>query len=166
MADQFYRSTSSRESPARDRENGTVGKTVYSLSMRLLGLDFGEKRIGLATSDATGSVVTERRTLPRQSDLRVLEDLIRFCEEEEIEAIVIGIPRSPEGLESPMAARIRSFARKLARKTGLTIHEHEETLTSWQAKHERPSLRREEIDRAAAAVLLTDYLAHRPGEAS
>ena len=134
--------------------------------MRLLGLDFGEKRIGLATSDATGSVVTERRTLPRQSDLRVLEDLIRFCEEEEIEAIVIGIPRSPEGLESPMAARIRSFARKLARKTGLTIHEHEETLTSWQAKHERPSLRREEIDRAAAAVLLTDYLAHRPGEAS
>ena len=78
----------------------------------------------------------------------------------------LGTTEAAVATGSDMAARIRSFARKLARKTGLTIHEHEETLTSWQAKHERPSLRREEIDRAAAAVLLTDYLAHRPGEAS
>jgi putative Holliday junction resolvase len=134
--------------------------------VRLLAVDFGEKRIGLATSDATGMIVTERQTLSRGSDVRAVEEIARFCEEEEIEAIVIGIPRSPEGGESPIAARIRSFARKLARETGLQIQEHEETLTSWEAQHERPLLTKEEVDRAAAAILLTDYLAHVSGKPS
>ncbi|HTD52652.1 MAG TPA: Holliday junction resolvase RuvX [Thermoanaerobaculia bacterium] len=134
--------------------------------MRLLAVDFGEKRIGLATSDATGLIVTARQTLSRGSDLRAIEEIARFCEEEEIEAIVIGIPRSPEGVESPLATRIRSFARKLARETGLQIQEHEETLTSWEAQQEMPFLTKEEVDRAAAAILLTDYLAHVSGKPS
>ncbi len=139
---------------------------VYSLRVRLLAVDFGEKRIGLATSDATGMIVTGRRTLSRGRDLRAIEEIARFCKEEEIEAIVIGIPRSPEGVESPLAIRIRSFARKLARQTGLQIQEHEETLTSWEAQHEMPFLTKEEVDRSAAAILLSDYLAHVSGRPS
>jgi len=92
------------------------------------------------------------------------EPIVAFCEREEIEAILFGIPRSPEGLESPFAARIRSFARKLAARTPLPIRFHEETLTSNEAARRLPpGSPREALDRAAAAVLLEDYLAHTGG---
>jgi putative Holliday junction resolvase len=133
---------------------------------RIVAVDFGEKRIGLATCDATGTVVAGRATLLRRSDARAIAEIVQFCKDEEIEAIVIGIPRSPEGVESPLAARIRTFALKLARETGLTVAEHEETLTSWEAQHAAPLLTKEEVDRAAAAILLTDYLAHASGKPS
>jgi putative Holliday junction resolvase len=134
--------------------------------VRLLAVDFGEKRIGLATCDATATVVAARATLLRRSDARAIAEIVQFCKDEEIEAIVIGIPRSPEGVESLLAPRIRTFALKLARETSLTVDEHEETLTSWAAQHEAPFLAKKEVDRAAAAILLTDYLAHVSGKPS
>jgi putative Holliday junction resolvase len=126
---------------------------------RVLALDFGERRVGLATSDASGSLATPRRTLLRRSDAALLEELARFCNEEEIGLAVFGIPRSPEGQESAFAARIRSFAAKFEERTGLPVRFHEETLTSNEASRRLPpGSRREEIDRTAAAVLLEDYL--------
>ena len=83
---------------------------------RIVAVDFGEKRIGLATSDASG-------------------------------------------VESPFAARVRSFASRFERRTGLQVRFHEETLTSDEAMRRLPKTAgREEIDRTAAAVLLEDYL--------
>ena len=127
---------------------------------RILAVDFGEKRIGLATSDASGSLATPRITLRRKRDEVVIEELARFCEREEIALTVIGIPRSPEGIESPIAARIRSFAAKFGQRTGLPVRFHEETLTSNEAAR-RLNRRASEgdLDRTAAAVLLEDYLA-------
>ena len=124
-----------------------------------MAVDFGERRIGLATSDESRSLATPRVTLRRKSDAAVLEELARFCLDEEIGLLVFGIPRSPEGVESPFASRIRSFASKLGAKTGLPVRFHEETLTSDEAARRVPrraSL--EAIDRTAAAVLLEDYL--------
>jgi len=132
---------------------------------RILAVDFGEKRIGLATSDASGSLATPRVTLRRKSDAAVIEELDRFCRREEIALTVFGIPRSPEGVESPIAARIRSFAAKFEEKTGLPVRFHEETLTSDEAARRLRSARRasrEDVDRAAAAVLLEDYLSTTP----
>ncbi|MDQ6893289.1 MAG: Holliday junction resolvase RuvX [Acidobacteriota bacterium] len=132
--------------------------------MRMLAIDFGESRIGLATSDAEGRLATPRETIPRKGDENALATILAFCEREEIEAVLFGIPRSPEGLESPYAARIRSFARKLATRTVLPIRFHEETLTSNEAARRLPpGSPREALDRAAAAVLLEDYLAHTGG---
>ena len=127
---------------------------------RILAVDFGEKRIGLATSDASGSLATPRRTLLRRSDARALADLDRFCRDEEIGLVVFGLPRHPEtGSESPLADRIRSFAAKLAAATALPVRFHEETLTSDEAARRlAPGAAREDIDRTAAAVLLEDYL--------
>ena len=127
---------------------------------RILAVDFGEKRIGLATSDASGRLATPRRTLRRKSDDSALEEVARFCAEEEVGLALFGIPRSPEGVESPFAARIRSFARKLASRTGLPVRFHEETLTSVEAA-ERLGRRRaaDALDAEAAAILLEDYLA-------
>jgi len=132
---------------------------------RILAVDFGEKRIGLATSDASGSLATPRKTLARKSDEAAVEALIRFCGEEEIGLAVFGIPRSPAGLESAIAPRIRSFAAKFEARAGLPVRFHEETLTSDEAARRLPaSAIREEVDRTAAAVLLEDYLASAGGE--
>ena len=130
---------------------------------RILAIDFGEKRIGLATCDATGQVVAARRTLSRRSDAATASEIARFCAEEEVEAIVLGIPRSPDGAESAFARRVRSFGEKLSRELALPIRYHEETLTSWEAEHATRGLSKEEIDREAAALLLSDYLAHTAG---
>jgi putative pre-16S rRNA nuclease len=129
--------------------------------MRILAVDFGEKRIGLATSDASGQIATARRTLARRDDASACEQIVRFCREEEVERVVFGQPRSPEGEESGFAARIRSFAGKFARSSGLPVEFHEETLTSREAQTRLPpGAAREEVDREAAAVLLEDFLRH------
>jgi putative Holliday junction resolvase len=134
---------------------------------RILAVDFGEKRIGLATSDAGGSLSTPRRTVRRTGDDPAIAEIAGFAREEEIELIVVGIPRSPEGAESAIAARIRSFARKLAAGTGLEVRFHEETLTSDEAlRRLPPGSGREAVDRTAAAVLLEDYLSAAGAAAS
>jgi putative Holliday junction resolvase len=126
-------------------------------------VDFGERRIGLATSDASGVLATPRVTLRRKSDAAVLAELERFARDEEIAVVVFGIPRSPEGVESAIAGRIRSFAAKFERKTGLAVRFHEETLTSDEAARRlAPGAPKEDRDREAAAVLLEDYLASAP----
>jgi len=131
----------------------------------VVAVDFGEKRIGLATSDATGVLATPRVTLPRKSDAAAVEALARFCRDEESDLVVFGIPRSPDGVESPFAARIRSFARRFARESGLEVRFHEETLTSDEASRRLPrGAPREDVDRTAAAVLLEDYLEHARAE--
>ena len=127
----------------------------------VVAVDFGEKRIGVATSDASGLLATPRLTLARSSDAAAIETLARFCREEEADLVVFGTPRSPEGVESPFAERIRSFAGRFARVTGLPVRFHEETLTSDEAARRLPRrARREDLDRTAAAVLLEDYLQH------
>jgi putative Holliday junction resolvase len=125
----------------------------------VVAVDFGEKRIGLATSDASGQLATPRVTLQRKSDGAAIAALARFCREEESELVVFGIPRSPDGVESPFAVRIRSFASRFARETGISVRFHEETLTSDEAARRLPRrASREDLDRIAAAVLLEDYL--------
>jgi putative Holliday junction resolvase len=126
---------------------------------RILAVDFGERRVGLATSDASRRLATPRTTLLRRGDPALLEELARFCAEEEIELAVFGIPRFPDGRESPFAARIRSFAAKFGARTGLPVRFQEETLTSNEAARRLPAgARRGDLDRAAAAILLEDYL--------
>jgi putative Holliday junction resolvase len=134
---------------------------------RILAVDFGEKRIGLATGNTAGAVATPRRTISRSSDEAAVYEIGRFCREEEIEMLLVGIPRSPEGRESAIAPRIRSFAEKLARATLLPLSFHEETLTSDEAARRLSGRRsRAGIDAEAAAVLLEDWLAHRGRESA
>ena len=128
---------------------------------RILAVDFGERRIGLATSDAEETLATPRRTVRRTNDDAAVAEIARFAGEEEIGLLLVGIPRSPEGVESPIAGRIRSFASKLAAGTGLEVRFHEETLTSDEARRRLPpgaGSDKEAIDREAAAVLLEDFL--------
>ena len=128
---------------------------------RVLAVDFGEKRIGLATGDTAGGLATPRRTIVRSSDDAAVDEIVRFCRDEQVDTLLVGIPRSPEGSESAIAPRIRSFAEKLARVSSLPLEFHEETLTSDEAARRLRGRRsRPGVDAEAAAVLLEDWLAH------
>jgi putative pre-16S rRNA nuclease len=134
---------------------------------RVLAIDFGEKRIGLATADAPGGLATARRTVSRKSDEAAAAEIGELCREEGVGLLLVGVPRSPEGVESAIAPRIRSFAEKLSRATGLPVELYEETLTSDEAARRlrgRPS--RAGVDAEAAAVLLEDWLSHRGKESA
>lgn len=119
-------------------------------------MDFGEARIGLATSDASGTLATPRRTVLRRSDEQALEEIGRFAREEEVEGIVLGLPHQKDGAESELAPRVRSFARKLQEKLGLPVRLVDEHLTTREAAARFGS--GVEPDAGAAAVILEEFL--------
>lgn len=137
--------------------------------MRVLAVDFGEKRVGLAVSDATGAIVVPVGVVLRRSDAQAASEVAAAARERDAEGFVVGLPVRQGGGESPFAARARSFARKLGALTGLPVELHGEALTSVSAEGllREAGLSRERrsaaLDAEAAAELLRDWLSSRPG---
>jgi putative Holliday junction resolvase len=128
--------------------------------MRFLGIDFGEKRVGLAISDEGARVATPLTTLLRRSDDQVIGEIVRLVDEEEIGGIVVGEPRGPGGGIGDAAIRARSFARKLERATRRPVRMTDETLTTREAADRlvRPPRDRSRLDAVAAQVILQQAL--------
>lgn len=128
--------------------------------MRILGIDFGEKRIGLAVSDQHESVATPLATVERKSDLQAIDHIVAIIEEEGIGAIVVGEPRGPDGGRGSAAERVGSFARKLHAATGLSTRMTDETLTSREASSRLRGTRSGDgrLDALAAQILLQQAL--------
>ena len=136
--------------------------------MRVLAVDFGEKRVGLAVSDESGRVVVPVGAVQRRSDAQAAAEVVAAARERDVERLVVGLPVRPEGGgEGPFAVRARNFARRLAELSGLPVDLHGEALTSVSAEgtlreagvpRER---RRGAVDAEAAAELLRDWLASR-----
>ena len=138
--------------------------------MRVLAIDFGEKRVGLAVSDASGEIVVPVGVVPRRSDAQAAAEVVAAAREREAGRLLVGLPVRPDGGgEGPFAARARSFARKLAELSGLPVDLHGEALTSVAAEGALrdagvPRARRAAaLDAEAAAELLRDWLSTRPG---
>jgi putative holliday junction resolvase len=138
--------------------------------MRVLAVDFGEKRVGLAVSDETGGIVVPVGVVLRRSDAQVAAEVVAAAREREVVRLLVGLPVRPDGGgESPFAARARSFARKLAELSGLPVDLHGEGLTSVSAEGALrdagiPRARRSAaLDAEAAAELLRDWLSTQPG---
>lgn len=127
--------------------------------MKFLAVDFGERRIGLATSDASGSLVTPRQTITRKSDAAAVAEIAEFARREEVEAVVLGLPHHADGTENELAPRVRSFGARLASELALPTTFADEHLTSREAASRFP--RSVTLDAAAAAVLLEAYLTER-----
>ncbi len=154
------------------QETGRIGRwkaplrvvNNATLKMRFLGVDFGEKRVGLAVSDADASLATPLSTLTRRSDAQVIDELTRLVADEEIGAIVVGEPRGPGGSRGEAAERARSFARKLELATGLPVRLVDETLTSHAAAQRLGSRKRRgrreqgRLDAVAAQIILQQAL--------
>lgn len=100
---------------------------------RLLALDVGDKRIGVAVSDATGMLVSPVETVHRKNSKLDVARICKLVEQSEAAAIVVGLPKNMDGTEGEQAAKVRSFAKKLMRETGLEVHFEDERLSSFTA---------------------------------
>lgn len=135
--------------------------------MRHLGIDFGERRVGVAVSDENGRVATPLTTLERSSDAQVIEEILAIVEREEVERLVVGEPLSAGGRPGRAAERVRGFARKLAAATKLPVSLTDETLTSTEASRRLgPRRKTGRIDAMAAQILLQQALDEPEGRRS
>lgn len=148
--------------------------------MRLLGVDYGRRRIGLALSDANGVLARPWQTVeaggsPTAAAARVAAALAGFAREtlgeEPLAGIVVGLPRRLGGEDNEQTADARQFADRVARQTGLPVYLQDERLTSREAEsrlsvRERDWRKRKaKIDAMAAAIILQDYLDQRAAQA-
>jgi putative Holliday junction resolvase len=139
--------------------------------MRVLALDIGEKRIGVAISDPGRRVATPLTVLQAARVLGDGGDLIRLLEDyDDVQSIVIGLPRSMDGSEGPQAARVRSAAQRVGAHTGMPIEFIDERLSSAEAQRRMAETgadskaRRGSVDMVAASILLQAYLDAQGGD--
>jgi putative Holliday junction resolvase len=143
--------------------------------MRFVGLDVGEKRIGIAVSDATGMLarpvgVLEARFLGALALDQAASAVLRLASEDDgVAGVVVGLPRRLDGSANDMTPRVRQFAEALGARIGLPVVLQDERLTSREAESRLATrekdwrARKKQIDAAAAAIILQDYLDTRPG---
>lgn len=132
--------------------------------MRVLGIDFGLKRVGLAVSDRTGTLVSPFKTIERTTRDKLFDELTEIIDKEAIEAVVVGLPLSLDGEDTMTTRQARNFAASLGRRTDKPIHLMDERLTSAQAEEElnaanvRGKKRKMALDSQAAVVILRSWL--------
>lgn len=139
---------------------------------RLLGVDWGERRIGLALSDETQLLAQPLTTLTRRAGKRFpMGRLITLVKERDVAGVVVGLPLTAEGSEGDAARHARALAEDIARHSGLTVDLWDErfsTARALQAVREMGGTtqgRRAELDALAATLLLQHYLDARRGSA-
>jgi putative holliday junction resolvase len=138
--------------------------------MRVLGIDFGERRVGLSVSDPTGTIATPLPTLERRAGKRPpVEALARVATEWEVEAVVMGLPLDLRGMETEWSLQVRAVGEKLGARLDVPVHYVDERMTSVRAERAvrsmgLPKHRREErarVDQAAAILILQAWLDRR-----
>lgn len=136
--------------------------------MRILGLDVGDKRIGIAVSDPLGSNAMPLETLERDGE--TLEKLERIAEENMAERLVVGLPLSLDGSEGAQARKVKIFSRELGLFLRIPVSFVDERLTTREAKgliarsRGKHAETRGDIDKVAAALILQTFLDGRVGE--
>jgi putative holliday junction resolvase len=142
-------------------------QTVSALPGRILAIDYGSRRMGLAVSDALGITAQGLETLQRKnrrSDFARLERVIR---ENQVREIVLGYPLRMSGEEGTQSQKVAEFAEDLRRKFGLPVHLWDERLTSAEAnrllREADLSIQRraQAVDRMAATLILQSFMQAR-----
>lgn len=138
--------------------------------MRVLGIDYGQRRIGLALSDATGLLARPWKTVARLGNpaqvaaMLIVEITALQAEEDGVEAIVLGLPRRLNGDEHEQTRIVRQLAGSLQRLSAVPLHLQDERLSSREAdarlaRREKDWRKRKAtLDATAAAVILQDFL--------
>jgi len=121
--------------------------------MKYLGIDYGEKRVGVAVSDDSGSLAFAKTVLP--NDKYLLENVWRICAEEKIDEIIMGESFNFSGEPNFIMKDILNFKKEIERH-GLKVYLEPEFLTSAEA--ERIQGKNAKIDASAAALILKSYL--------
>ncbi|MBU2055118.1 MAG: Holliday junction resolvase RuvX [Proteobacteria bacterium] len=132
--------------------------------MRILGLDYGSRRIGVAICDELGMTAQGLATITRKNREADLEQIAGFVRRYAVEKIVIGYPLRLDGSEGIQCGKINRFVRRLEDRFSLPVIRRDETLSTKEAEEilsqrgVRREKRREVIDRVAAAIVLQGYL--------
>jgi putative Holliday junction resolvase len=133
---------------------------------RLLAVDYGERRIGLAVSDPTGTIASPAGYILRRAGKRPpIAEIVRRAEELGARGFVLGLPLDEAGEDTPRATEVRRIAAELERRTGLPVELIDERFTTAAARRAVRELggstkgRRGDLDALAATVLLQHALA-------
>ena len=131
---------------------------------RIMGIDYGDARTGVAFSDLRCTIVGSTCVVPSRNTEKALADIVRMAKEQEVGTIVVGLPRNMNGTEGPRAELCREFAAKLGELTGLEIVMWDERRTTVEAhnilsQHNyHGKKRRDTVDAVAASLILEGYL--------
>lgn len=132
-----------------------------------LGLDVGQKRIGVAGCDGMGLIATGLTTIERQSFQQVIDELQAMIHDRQVQILVIGLPYNMDGSLGFQAKQVQKFAKAISRALDLPIEYVDERLTSYQAEqllhaeNISPSRNKGLIDRKAASIILQQWLDER-----
>jgi putative Holliday junction resolvase len=131
----------------------------------VLGIDLGSKRIGIATSDRSGTIATPYTVLLRCGSMGGdHRNIAKMVVEEEAEAVIVGLPLNMDGSEGKAAQAARVEAARMATVVGVPVHVHDERLTTVEAdrvlmeQKMNAQARRRVVDKVAAAVMLQSWL--------
>ncbi|MGA2854386.1 MAG: Holliday junction resolvase RuvX [Verrucomicrobiota bacterium] len=132
--------------------------------MRILALDHGTKRIGVAVSDETKTIAQPLEYIPAEPFADFLARLKHILVEKEIDLVLIGLPRNMDGSHGPAAQKVEAFVAVLKTAITVPVKTWDERLTSTMANRiliqggVRRDKRKEKVDKMAAAILLQSYL--------
>ena len=134
------------------------------MCMRILGVDYGDKRIGLALSDALGIVAGPVGTYEARGMRKDIDYIAALAKEKQAEAIVLGLPVNMDGTHGERAEKTKAFGRNLEKVSGLNVIYKDERLSTVSAEKSliESNMRREKrkgvIDTVAAQIILQSYL--------
>lgn len=132
--------------------------------MRILALDHGTKRIGVALSDELKMIAQPLEFIPAEPFAAVLARLKEILRDKQVELILVGMPRNMDGSYGPAALKVQEFVAALREAVAVPIQTWDERLTTVQAQRfliqggVRREKRKEKVDKTAAAILLQGYL--------
>ena len=133
---------------------------------RIMGIDYGDARTGVAISDLLCSIVGTTYVVPSRNREKAVADIVRLARENEVGQIVVGLPKNMDGTEGPRAALCREFAEILHQETGLEVAMWDERRTTVEAhnilsEHNYHGKKRKNtVDAVAASLILEGYLAY------
>lgn len=135
--------------------------------MKIMGLDYGDARTGVAISDLLCTLVGSTTVLPSRNEEKLLLDIVRLTKENGVGTIVVGLPRNMDGTEGPRAEVCRAFAEKVKAITGVDVEMWDERRTTVEAHqilsdhNYHGKKRKNTVDAVAASLILEGYLAYR-----
>lgn len=146
-----------------------MSRSPTDFMARTLGIDYGERRIGLAISDPTGTVATPLRVIQVGAPNAVLKEIFACLAEYGVDRIVVGLPMRMDGSMGPAAEKTRGFCEKLREVTDVPVLSWDERFTTVTAQNAlieggtRRNKRKQVVDKLAAQILLQHYLDTQSG---
>lgn len=135
--------------------------------MRIMAIDYGDARTGVAISDATGTLAGYTGVIRGRNPERVAEELAALAREREVDELVMGFPRNMDGTEGPRAELYRAFAAQVEAASGLPVTLWDERRTTVEAHNilhaggKRMKDHKKNVDAVAASLILEGYLTYR-----